>query len=134
MPLDRSVSAGRTAGWSALLGWHRSVGSVGFCSGKRGFDEIYFKFTSFLYPGTVFKFNLKDEGGAAAVYRETEVAGFDPELYEAKQLFFDSKDGTKIPMFVIHAKGLALDGNNSCLLYGYLTLSPSHPQLLDLLL
>jgi prolyl oligopeptidase len=108
-----------------------SLGSVGSCSGRRHYNNVYFNFTSFLYPGTIFKYDASTPSTPAQVYKQTIVQGFDPSQYEAQQHFFKSKDGTTVPMFVVHSKGLRTDngGDNPCLLYGYggfnISLAPS---------
>ncbi|MDD5361891.1 MAG: prolyl oligopeptidase family serine peptidase [Ignavibacteria bacterium] len=79
-------------------------------------DEIYFSFTSILYPATIMKFDIVNN--KLSIYRKSEIK-FDPNNYETKQVFYTSKDSTKIPMFIVHKKGITLDGNNPTLLYGY---------------
>jgi prolyl oligopeptidase len=78
--------------------------------------EIYFSFTSFLYPSVILKYDIVNS--KVSKYRESEIK-FDADKYETKQIFYKSKDGTKIPMYIVHKKGLKLDGNNPTLLYGY---------------
>ena len=78
--------------------------------------EIYFAFTSFLYPAVIMKYDIVNN--KLSMYRKSEVK-FDADKYETKQVFYPSKDGTKIPMFIVHKKGLKLDGNNPTLLYAY---------------
>lgn len=78
--------------------------------------EIYFSFTSFLYPAVIMKYDIVNN--KLSMYRKSEVK-FDADKYETKQVFYPSKDGTKIPMFIVHKKGLKLDGNNPTLLYAY---------------
>ncbi len=78
--------------------------------------EIYFAFTSFLYPAVIMKYDIVNN--KLSMYRKSEVK-FSPDDYETKQVFYPSKDGTKIPMFIVHKKGLKLDGNNPTLLYAY---------------
>lgn len=101
-------------------------GSVGGFGGKWDDEEIYYSFTSYVYPGTTFKYNIAS--GESELYRKSAV-DFDPELYESKQVFYTSKDGTKVPMIITHKKGLKLDGSNPTLLYGYggfnISLTPS---------
>ena len=93
-----------------------TVGSVGGVTGKREDHEMFFTFSSFTYPSTVFRYDFKAEK-LEAIDRPT--VAFDPDAYEAKQVFYDSKDGTRVPMFVVHKKGLKLDGQNPTVLYGY---------------
>ena len=90
-------------------------GSVsGFSRAGRGGG--YFQYTSYNHPRTVFRAN-EDTGKLRAFHRPA--VDFDPKKYEVKQVFYPSKDGTSIPMFVVHKKGLKLDGNNPTYLYGY---------------
>ncbi|TNF26957.1 MAG: S9 family peptidase, partial [Bacteroidetes bacterium] len=90
-------------------------GSAGF-SGDRDAEVAFYSFTSYTYPTTIFKYDMAS--GSAEVFKEPSI-DFDSEDYEVKQVFFPSKDGTQIPMFIVHKKGLKLDGNNPCFLYGY---------------
>ncbi len=87
---------------------------------------IFYTFTSFTYPATIYKYTLAS--GKSEVFRKSEVK-FNPDDYETRQVFYPGKDGTKIPMFLVHKKGLKLDGNNPTLLYGYggfnISLTPS---------
>ena len=97
-----------------------TVGTVAGISGDLHHDFIYFGFTSFTYPTTPFKYDLKT--GEMEPFADNSPAGFDPEAYETEQVFFESKDGTRVPMFITHKKGVTLDphhGNNPTLLYGY---------------
>mmetsp|Transcript_7105 Transcript_7105/g.15314 ORF Transcript_7105/g.15314 Transcript_7105/m.15314 type:complete len:734 (+) Transcript_7105:49-2250(+) len=105
---------GRKTGELTLPG----VGSV-ILRGSHDDNELFFKFTSFLYPGSSFRSDLNAPADAPKLIRGSTVAGFDASLYETKQVFFPSKDGTKVPMFIVQKKGLALDGDNPTYLYGY---------------
>lgn len=100
-------------------------GSAGGFYGKREETELFYSFTSFTYPSTIFKYDIAT--GKSEVFYQPELA-FDPSAYEAKQVFFKSKDSTDVPMFVVHKKGLKLDGKNPTLIYGYggfnISLSP----------
>ena len=78
--------------------------------------DFFYSFTSFTYPTTIIKYNIPE--GKEEVFFKPALK-FDPEQFEAKQVFFSSKDGTKIPMFILTKKGLVLDGNNPALMYGY---------------
>ncbi len=92
---------------------------IGTANGFYGKDEdeiIYFNFTSYTVPNTVYRYEIAS--GATEIFRQPNVK-FDPEAYETKQVFYTSKDGTKVPMFITHKKGLALDGNNPTYLYAY---------------
>src|SRR5437879_2660644 len=103
-----------------------TLGSIGAISGERKDDEMFYAFTSFLYPTTIFRYDFKT--GTTSVFKAPTI-DFDPSGYETKQLFYTSKDGTRVPMFITHKKGLALDGSNPTLLYGYggfnISLTPS---------
>lgn len=92
------------------------VGTVSGFGGKKDESETFYTFTSFAYPPTIFKYDVKNN--KSELFRKAEVK-FDPSGYETKEVFYKSKDGTKIPMFIVHKKGLKLDGNNPTLLYAY---------------
>jgi prolyl oligopeptidase len=102
------------------------VGSAGGFSGKKEQSEVYYTFTNYSTPSTIY--NLDVKSGSSSVYRESE-AKFDSAAYESKQVFYPSKDGTKIPMIITHKKGLSLTSNNPTILYGYggfnISLQPS---------
>ena len=102
------------------------VGSAGGFGGKKEKKELYFSFTNYNTPGTTFKYNV--ESGEYKEYWKPEI-DFDPEAYESNQVFYTSKDGTKVPMIITHKKGLKMDGNNPTILYGYggfnISLTPS---------
>jgi prolyl oligopeptidase len=93
-----------------------AIGSVFGLSGERKDTEMFFAFTSFLYPTTAFRYDFKKK--EVSVFRRPEI-DFDDSKYETKQVFYQSKDGTRVPIFITHKKGLALDGNNPTVLYGY---------------
>lgn len=92
------------------------LGTVGGFSGKKGQDEAFFTFTSFVYPSTTFRYKPSDN--SSTEFRKSKI-DFDPSGYETKQVFFRSKDNTQVPMFIVHKKGIELDGNNPTMLYGY---------------
>ena len=92
------------------------LGSVGGFGGHRADTESFYTFTSFLYPPTIFKYDF--ETGASTVFREPEI-DVDLSDYATEQVFYASKDGTKVPMFLVHRKDIELDGKNPTLLYGY---------------
>ncbi|HEU4748793.1 MAG TPA: prolyl oligopeptidase family serine peptidase, partial [Gemmatimonadaceae bacterium] len=92
------------------------VGTVGQINGRQGDDELFYTFTSYLYPTTAFRFDLDSRRNE--VFRAPKVA-FDATPYETRQVFFTSKDGTRVPMFITSKRGVALDGNNPTLLYAY---------------
>ncbi|WP_345956004.1 prolyl oligopeptidase family serine peptidase [Mucilaginibacter sp. PAMB04168] len=93
-----------------------SVGTASGLSAKKGEKDIYYTFTSYTYPSTIFKYNLAT--GKSDVYKKSGVQ-FNPELYESKQVFYKSKDGTKVPMIITYKKGTVLNGKNPTLLYAY---------------
>ena len=93
-----------------------SLGTVAGLSGKQDDPEMFFTFTSFLYPSTSFRYDLGSD--ELRVVHQPEI-DFDLAEYETKQVFCTSKDGTRVPMFLTHRKGLALDGSHPTLLYGY---------------
>jgi prolyl oligopeptidase len=92
------------------------VGTGSGFSAKQTDKELYYSFTSYIQPTTIYSYNI--QSGASVLYKKTNVQ-FDASKYESKQVFYTSKDGTKIPMIITHKKGLVLNGNNPCLLYGY---------------
>eukprot|EP00048_Salpingoeca_helianthica_P022591 m.19194 g.19194 ORF g.19194 m.19194 type:complete len:743 (+) comp7533_c1_seq1:1353-3581(+) len=93
------------------------VGSVSGYSGRRRDAAIFYKFTSFLVPGTIYHCDLATM--QPKLFRQTEIAGFDSSLFETQQVFVTSKDGVKFPMFIIARKGLERTGAHPTLLYGY---------------
>jgi len=93
-----------------------ALGSVSGFSGKRNDNIAFYSFTSFTYPSVIYKFNVS--AGESTVFRKPEIK-FDFNNYETKQIFYKSKDGTKVPMFIVHKKGIELNGKNPALLYGY---------------
>ena len=92
------------------------LGNGGGLGGYKDDKFVFYVFTSFTVPPTIYKYDIAS--GTSSVFRQPEVS-FTPADYETKQVFYTSKDGTKIPMFIITKKGLQLDGNNVTLLYGY---------------
>ncbi|MDB4533872.1 prolyl oligopeptidase family serine peptidase [Vicingaceae bacterium] len=92
------------------------IGTASGFGGKRRHDETFYSFSSFNTPPRVFRYDLKT--GESKLLREAKV-DFDPEKFTVKQVFYNSKDGTRIPMFIAHRKGLEYDGTNPTLLYGY---------------
>lgn len=84
--------------------------------GERDDKFLFYVYTSFTFPPTIYKYDIAT--GTSSVFRKPEVA-FNPNDYETKQVFYTSKDGTKIPMYIISKKGIKRDGNNVTLLYGY---------------
>ena len=104
-----------------------TIGTVGAVSGDPDRNTFYYGFTSFTYPTTVFKHNL-GTGTSTAIYKP-EVEGFDADRYAVKQVFYESTDGTEVPMFLVHKKDLERNGRHPTRLYGYggfnITITPS---------
>ncbi len=102
------------------------VGSSGGFGGKKDAKELYFSFTNYNTPNSSYKFNPKD--GTYTSYWKPAI-NFNPEDYESSQVFYTSKDGTKVPMIITHKKGVELNGKNPTILYGYggfnISLTPS---------
>ena len=92
------------------------VGTAGGFGGKEKETTLYFSFTNYVTPGTTYKYDPKT--GKSEVYQKPKV-DFDSENYESKQVFYTSKDGTKIPMIITYKKGTELNGKNPTILYGY---------------
>lgn len=92
------------------------IGSAGWTSGRVKDKDIYYTFTSFTYPTTIFKYTIAT--GKSTEYQRPKI-DFNPDDYETKQVFYPSKDGTKIPMFIVYKKGLELNGKNPTWLYAY---------------
>ena len=93
-----------------------TIGSVSGFTGRKDFTEVFYTFTSFNYPRSIYKYEIDKR--TSALFRKSSM-DFTPENYESKQVFYQSKDGTKIPMFLVYKKGLNLNGRNPTLLYGY---------------
>ncbi len=89
--------------------------AVGFGSKKKEL-ELFYTFTSYVYPTTIFKYSVTT--GKSEVYKKPGI-DFDPSKYESKQIFYTSKDGTKVPMIITYKKGILLNGKNPTVLYGY---------------
>jgi len=113
---------GKALGTIALPG----LGSVGSISGREDEDEFFYNFTSFARPTTNFRHDVATNQGG--VFQAPKVA-FKPDDYETKQVFYASKDGTRVPMFITHKRGLKRDGTTPAILYGYggfdISLTPS---------
>lgn len=92
------------------------VGSASGFYAKKSEKELYYTFTSYIYPPTIFKYIIAN--GQSIEYKKSGVK-FDPSNFISKQVFYTSKDGTKIPMIITHKKGIELNGKNPTLLYGY---------------
>ncbi|HLV91738.1 MAG TPA: hypothetical protein VKX34_01345, partial [Aequorivita sp.] len=102
------------------------VGSAGGFGAKKEETELYYSFTNYVTPGSIYKYNI--ETGDSELFIKPEI-DFNPENFESKQIFYTSKDGTKVPMIITHKKGLELNGKNPTILYGYggfnISLTPS---------
>lgn len=92
------------------------MGTAEGFTGKLNEKDLYYSFTSFTYPTTIFTYNI--DTGKSALYEKPKV-DFNPEDYETRQVFYESKDGTKIPMYIVHKKGIELNGKNPTWLYAY---------------
>ncbi|MBV9958482.1 MAG: S9 family peptidase, partial [Acidobacteria bacterium] len=92
------------------------IGTVGGFGGERTDKETFYSFTGFTTPTTIFRYDLTT--GRSTVFRQPKV-DFNPNNFETKQIFYKSKDGTSVPMFLTYKKGLKLDGQNPTLLYAY---------------
>ena len=90
--------------------------AAGF-GGERDYAFVFYTFNSLNVPPTIYQYDIKAR--TSRVFREPKVPGYDPKAYETKQVFFTSKDGTRVPMFLVHRTGLKLDGGNPTLLFGY---------------
>ncbi|MEQ9231205.1 MAG: prolyl oligopeptidase family serine peptidase, partial [Cyclobacteriaceae bacterium] len=102
------------------------IGNVGGFGARMRENQLYYSFTSFTSPYSIYKYDI--ESGKSELYERPDVK-FDPDQYETKQVFYESKDGTKVPMFITHKKGIKLDGKNPTYLYAYggfnISLTPS---------
>ncbi|NOS93344.1 MAG: S9 family peptidase [Cyclobacteriaceae bacterium] len=102
------------------------IGSAGGFGGRIGDQEVYYTFTSFTYPNSIFKYNIAS--GKSTLYEKPKI-DFNPDDYETKQVFYTSKDGVKVPMFIVYKKGMQLNGKNATMLYAYggfsVSLTPS---------
>jgi prolyl oligopeptidase len=92
-----------------------AIGSVSF-GGRKKDSECFYTFTSFTFPSTVYRYDVAKN--TSDVYKKPEIK-FNPEDFETRQVFYTSKDGTKVPMFIVHKKGIELNGNNPTYLYSY---------------
>ncbi|MEM6515178.1 MAG: prolyl oligopeptidase family serine peptidase [Bacteroidota bacterium] len=102
------------------------VGSAGGFGAKKEDKELYYSFTNYVTPGSIYKYDIVS--GNSKLFRKSAI-DFNPDNYESKQVFYNSKDGTKVPMIITHKKGLELNGKNPTILYGYggfnISLTPS---------
>ncbi|WP_371414644.1 prolyl oligopeptidase family protein [Flavobacterium sp. 140616W15] len=93
-----------------------AVGTAGGFAGEKDDKVVYYSFTNYTTPGTIYSFDVKS--GKSGIYQQPKV-DFKSADYESKQVFYTSKDGTKVPMIITYKKGLKLDGKNPTILYGY---------------
>lgn len=102
------------------------LGTASGFGGKKDAKDLYFSFTNYITPGTIYKMDIAS--GTSEVYQQTKVK-FNPNDYESKQVFYASKDGTQVPMMITYKKGTKLDGTNPTMLYAYggfnVSLTPS---------
>lgn len=102
------------------------VGSAGGFGAKKEDQELYFSFTNYITPGSIYRYEIAS--GKSELYVQPDI-DFDTNAYESKQVFYTSKDGTQVPMIITHKKGIELNGKNPTMLYGYggfnISLTPS---------
>ncbi|WP_178986504.1 prolyl oligopeptidase family serine peptidase [Winogradskyella helgolandensis] len=102
------------------------IGTASGFGAKKDEKELYYSFTNYVTPGSIYKYDI--ENGTSELYKKPSI-DFNPEDYESKQVFYNSKDGTKVPMIITHKKGIKLNGKNPTILYGYggfnISLTPS---------
>lgn len=92
------------------------IGTVSGFGAEKEEKELYYSFTNYVTPGSIYKYDI--ESGTSELFR-TSAIDFETENYESKQVFYTSKDGTKVPMIITHKKGIELNGKNPTILYGY---------------
>jgi len=93
-----------------------TYGTVYGLGGERGDSTVFYTFNSFTFPHTIYEYNLRTR--RSDLFRSSEVK-FDPSAYTTSQVFYAGKDGTRVPMFLVHRNGVRRDGRNPVLLYGY---------------
>ena len=102
------------------------VGSAGGFGAKKQDTSLYYSFTNYLTPGSIYSYEISS--GASKLYKKPSI-DFNSDEYQSKQVFYTSKDGTQVPMIITHKKGMVLDGTNPTILYGYggfnISLTPS---------
>ncbi len=110
-----------------------TIGTVGAISARNDSSAVYYAFTSYLYPTTLYRYDVAD--GKTSVYFKPNV-NFNASPYETKQVFYTSKDGTRVPMFIVAKKGIQLDGSHPTVLYGYggfdISITPSFNPMLPI--
>ncbi len=92
-------------------------GTAGGFQGRHDDEQVFYTFTSFNYPPTIFTYDVA--GARSSVYRAVDIPGFVADDYDVTQVFVPSRDGTRVPMFLTHRKGIVLDGTNPTLMYAY---------------
>jgi prolyl oligopeptidase len=92
-------------------------GIAGGFGGNRDDTFVFYTFNSLNVPPTIYRYDIATK--KSTIFRQSQVPGYNPDAFETKAVFYPSKDGTKIPMFIVHKKGLKLDGTNPTLLYAY---------------
>ena len=102
------------------------VGSAGGFGAKKQDTSLYYSFTNYLTPGSIYSYEISS--GTSKLYKKPSI-GFNSDEYQSRQVFYTSKDGTQVPMIITHKKGIVLDGTNPTILYGYggfnISLTPS---------
>eukprot|EP01124_Arcella_intermedia_P008269 TRINITY_DN151_c0_g1_i1.p1 TRINITY_DN151_c0_g1~~TRINITY_DN151_c0_g1_i1.p1 ORF type:complete len:722 (-),score=138.40 TRINITY_DN151_c0_g1_i1:410-2575(-) len=96
-----------------------SLGTILAVKCRKDWDELFYSFGSFLSPGAIFRYSFTSDSDKLKVFRETEIKNFDATLFQAEQHFYKSKDGTKIPIFLVFPKKMKKDGKNPVWMYGY---------------
>ncbi|MEO5907082.1 MAG: prolyl oligopeptidase family serine peptidase, partial [Saprospiraceae bacterium] len=99
--------------WDVVL---PGIGTVSGFGARKDDKDLYYSFTSFTNPSSIYHYDIAS--GKSTLYMEPKVE-FNPDDYETRQIFYVSKDGTKVPMFIVHKKGLKMDGTNPTMLYAY---------------
>ena len=94
-----------------------ALGVAGGFGGEKDEKFVFYTFTSFIFPPTIYRYDIAER--KTSLFRAPQIPEFNPLKYETKQVFYSSKDGTRVPMFLVHKKGLKMDGKNPTLLYGY---------------
>ena len=102
------------------------VGSAGGFGAKKQDTSLYYSFTNYLTPGSIYSYEISS--GTSKLYKKPSI-DFNSDEYQSRQVFYTSKDGTQVPMIITHKKGIVLDGTNPTILYGYggfnISLTPS---------
>ena len=102
--------------WAGSLNLLPGIGSAAGFGGKRTDTETFYAYTSFTTPSAIYRYDLA--AGKSTIFKQPKV-DFRPDDFQTEQVFYPSKDGTQIPMYIIHKKGIKMDGNNPCFLYAY---------------